>query len=352
VLSQKTSFPFTLVVCDDASTDGTQEIIASLTQKNKNIIFLQQPVNGRGINNFFGGFNSIRTKYIAFCEGDDYWKSPDKLEKQVRFLEENPDFSVCCHRVEMQFDHRPGDERKQYIYKDLTADDERIRQGIFYADEVIANYYFQTSSVVFRWRFSDGLPPWFRRWMMFDHAMLMLHATEGKTKYFDEPMSVWRRNETGYSWLQNIDKGIFFQKEGLSWINHYKEMDNFFAGRFHLQIRERVLLALRNMITNCLETGDLVGAKKIIEGNEDWCLNSLKTTSVCLMPYSKHFQKKLRAFLPGQERQILKCHHLPPHLADSKNSILQAFPNAQTAYGHAGLKIKNTQASPILQRHW
>lgn len=298
VLSQRTSFPFQLIVCDDASTDGTDKIIELLAQNNEKLIFLPQPVNGRGINNFLNGFNSVRSKYIAFCEGDDYWKSPDKLEKQVRFLEENPDFSVCCHRVEMQFDNRPGDERKQYIYKDLTADDERIRQGIFYADEVIANYYFQTSSVVFRWRFSDGLPPWFRKWMMFDHAMLMLHATEGKTKYFDEPMSVWRRNETGYSWLQNIDKGIFFQKEGLSWIKHYEEMDNFFSGRFHLQIRERVLLALRNMVTNCLETGNLVGAKKIIEDNEGWCVKFIKDNVSLFDAIEQAFPEKITRIPP------------------------------------------------------
>jgi glycosyltransferase involved in cell wall biosynthesis len=279
ILSQETGFPFELVVCDDASTDGTAEIVQRWAEKHENLVCLLQPVNSRGNNNFYDGLNHIRSKYIAFCEGDDYWSVPHKLEKQIRFLEDNPDFSVCCHKVEMQFDKRPGDERKQYIYKSLTADDERIRQGIFYADEAIANYYFQTSSVVFRWRFHQGLPPWFRRWMMYDHAMLMLHAVEGKIKYFDEAMSVWRRNETGYSWLQTIDKTIFFRKQGHDWIFNYTEMDKFFAGRFHLQIRERVLLALRNMIAGCRETGDLESAREIILKYQNWCLAPAKDNS-------------------------------------------------------------------------
>lgn len=271
-LSQETSFPFELVVCDDASTDGTSEIVRQWADRHQNLVYLPQPVNGRAANNMLDGMRYIRSKYIAFCEGDDYWKSPHKLEKQVQFLKNNPDFSVCCHRVEMQFDNRPVDEKKQYIYKDLSSDDERIRQGIFYADEVIASYYFQTSSFVFRWRFQDGLPPWFRKWMLYDHALMMLHAVEGKIKYFDEAMSVWRRNETGYSWLQNVDKGVFFQKEGYGWVQFYEEMDRFFAGRFHLQIRERILLGLRGMIANCLETGNIKAARKILTDHEQWCL--------------------------------------------------------------------------------
>ena len=298
VLSQITEFPFELVVCDDASTDDTANIVNQYAKKYNNIVFLQQPVNGRAANNFLDGIRYIRSKYIAFCEGDDYWKSPYKLEKQIRFLEENPDFSVSCHKVEMQFDNRPGNEKKQYIYKDLSADEERIRQGIFYADEAIANYFFQTSSFVFRWRFRDGLPSWFRKWMMYDHAMLMLHAVEGKIKYFDEALSVWRRNETGYSWLQTIDRGIFFQKEGCSWIEFYTEMDNFFSGRFHLQIRERILLALRNMISNYLETGNLEAARNLIHENREWCLKLVKDNIELFDTIQQAFPEKITRIPP------------------------------------------------------
>jgi glycosyltransferase involved in cell wall biosynthesis len=269
-LQQETSFPFELVVCDDASTDGTTEIVRQYAAEHPNIVLLKQPINGRGLNNCMDGLNHVRSKYVAFCEGDDYWTSNNKLEKQVRFLEDNPDFSVCCHKVEMRFENRPSAETKQYIYKDCSSADERIQQGIFYADEAIANYYFQTSSFVFRWRFREGLPHWFRKWMMLDHALMMLHAVEGKIKYFDEAMSVWRRNDSGYSWLQNIDKGVFFQKEGHGWIWAYEEMDKFFGGRFHLQIRERILLALRGMVANFIQTGSFVQLEHLVHYHRDW----------------------------------------------------------------------------------
>lgn len=326
-LSQETSFPFELVVCDDASTDGTVELVKKWAEKHDNLVLLEQPLNNHGINNFMDGLGYVRSKYIAFCEGDDYWISPHKLEKQVRYLEENPDFSVSCHKVELKFENRPGDERKQYIYKDCSVDDERIRQGIFYADEAIANYYFQTSSYVFRWRFRDGLPHWFRKWMLYDHALMMLHAVEGKIKYFDEAMSVWRRNETGYSWLQNIDKGVFFQKEGFGWINFYQKMDAFFAGRFHLQIRERILLALRNMVSNCLETGNLAAAQKIIEANQDWCLPLIKENRSLFDVVQQAFPEKIT--------------RIPPWTSQSKTTT-----EAPTLGGFKALDIKSIPECP------
>lgn len=258
VLKQQTQYPFELIICDDASSDGAQEIAQAYAARDSRIVLSLQARNTRFAKNFVDGCKRIRGKYLAFCEGDDYWTNPQKLEKQVGYLEDHPDFAVCAHRVQMlnMNDQQPGNAA-QFIYKDCSADEERIKQGIFYADEAIANYYFQTGSLVLRWRFKDGLPHWFRKRMMFDHFFFMLHAVEGKIKYFDEPMSVWRRHGGGYTWLQTQDKGLFFQKEGNDWIQMYQFMDDFFSKRFTLQIEERINLALRSMAQNCLETGNM-----------------------------------------------------------------------------------------------
>lgn len=256
VLAQQTAYPFELIICDDASTDGAQDIAARYAERDTRVKLSFQPVNTRFGKNFVDGCQKIRGKYVAFCEGDDYWTDTAKLQKQVSFLEAHPDFSVCAHRVQMLHqDTQP--KAAAFIYKDCSADELRIKRGEFYADEAIANYYFQTGSLVLRWRFGDGLPHWFRQRMMFDHFMLMLHAVEGKIKYFDEVMSVWRRHGSGFTWLQTQDKGLFFQKEGTDWIDMYRYMDNFFSNRFTCQIRERINLALRSMAQNCIETGNI-----------------------------------------------------------------------------------------------
>ncbi len=264
-LMQKTDFPFEIIVCDDCSNDGTREIVQKYAEKHSNIILSFQEHNTKTSKNLLEGLKRIRGKYVAFCEGDDYWISEEKLQKQVDFLEKNPTFSVACHKVQMldMNTEKRASQEKVFIYKDMTFDEERIKDGIFYADEAISNYFFQTSSVVFRWRFTDGLPDWFTLNMLLDHFLFMLHAVEGKIKYFNEDMSVWRRHEGGYSWLQTINKGLFAQKKYEDWIYVYEEMDRFFSYRFTLQIRERNLLVLRNLVSHYMQTSQFEEIKQL-----------------------------------------------------------------------------------------
>lgn len=91
VLQQKTNFPFELVIGEDCSTDGTREIVLDYAKRYPDIIQVitsEQNVgmhkNGRRTN------QACRGKYIAYCEGDDYWHNPDKLQKQVDYMESNP----------------------------------------------------------------------------------------------------------------------------------------------------------------------------------------------------------------------------------------------------------------------
>lgn len=98
-LIQKTSFPFEIIIGEDHSTDGTFEIVENFVKKYPGIIILTTSDHNVGII-----ANERRTilratgKYIAFCEGDDYWTDPLKLQKQIDFLEKNDDYSVCFHR--------------------------------------------------------------------------------------------------------------------------------------------------------------------------------------------------------------------------------------------------------------
>ncbi|MDE5832629.1 MAG: glycosyltransferase [Desulfovibrio sp.] len=271
VLGQKTDFPFELIICDDASQDETQRIIKEFAAKDERVVLSIQPTNTKLGKNFADGCAKIRGKYVAFCEGDDYWTAADKLQKQVSFLEANPDFSIAAHKVQIldTQNQQPG-ATPAYIYKDCTSDEQRIKDGVFFADEALANYYFQTGSLVLRWLFPDGFPHWYRKRMMFDHFLFMLHAVEGKIKYFDEPMSVWRRHGGGYSWLQTQDKGLFFQKEGEDWIKLYENMDKFFSRRFHFQIRERILLALRAIADNCVKTGNIDQLRSLVNNYQHY----------------------------------------------------------------------------------
>ena len=103
-LMQITDFPIEILIHDDASTDGTDAIIQEYAEKYPDLFF---PLFEKE-NQFSKGKSSVmdieynytraKGKYIAYCEGDDYWTDPMKLQRQVDFLEANPEYSVCFHR--------------------------------------------------------------------------------------------------------------------------------------------------------------------------------------------------------------------------------------------------------------
>jgi glycosyltransferase involved in cell wall biosynthesis len=104
VLQQKTNFPVELVIGEDCSTDGTKEIVEEY-QKNYSdrIRIITSEANvGMRTNGLRSG-NACRGKYIAFCDGDDYWHDPDKLQRQVDYLENHPDCGLVYSSYDVVF---------------------------------------------------------------------------------------------------------------------------------------------------------------------------------------------------------------------------------------------------------
>ncbi len=97
VLSQQTSFPIELVIGEDCSSDRTREICAQYEQSNPAIVRVLRNRRNLGVAaNFIQTFQACRGKYIALCEGDDFWVDPQKLCKQVEVLESNPAYSMVA----------------------------------------------------------------------------------------------------------------------------------------------------------------------------------------------------------------------------------------------------------------
>ncbi len=130
ILMQKTSFPIELIIGEDCSTDNTRKIVEDYEEKYPEIIFAQYSEKNLGmINNFLKVLQAARGKYIALCEGDDYWIDPLKLQKQVDFLEANPDYGLvhtsCQHTVKNKnkINQNPEIVSSGFVFKNLLCHD-------------------------------------------------------------------------------------------------------------------------------------------------------------------------------------------------------------------------------------
>lgn len=190
-LMQETTFPFEIIIHDDASTDETQSIIKKYAKRFPSIIktILQTKniwQNKRISPTFTIVFPCAKGKYIAWCEGDDYWTNPNKLQKQVEFLEANPDFSVCHHRIEEIFEEGIKPIKTKIIQKEVATFEDLAATGNF----------IYTASCVFRNNVSI-LPDWFNSMPTGDFILHLFNSQFGKIKFLDENMGVYRVHSGG-----------------------------------------------------------------------------------------------------------------------------------------------------------
>lgn len=221
---QETTFPYICTIVDDASTDGEQEVIKQYLQENFDLedklvvrneetedyvhCFAQHKVNK---NCFFAVFylkyNHYRKKgkiryisewfnnaeYIAICEGDDYWIVPDKLQKQVSFLDNHPDYTMTCNRTQLYSVKQRKLTGENYCYKcsrDISPKDIIYRTGLF----------ISTCSIVYRKCVIDNRPAYWSKCKVGDYPLQIGCAMKGKVFYFNDIMSVYRV-ENSDSWM-------------------------------------------------------------------------------------------------------------------------------------------------------
>lgn len=133
ILEQKTEFPFEIIIGEDGSTDGTLKIVKQYTKNHpeKIRLFLHNPRNkiqvlGETTGNFNAAFCFFKSrgKYIAFCEGDDFWTDEYKLQKQVDFLEANLNFTLSFHSYENRYEKTaPKDNKYLQPKNDISSND-------------------------------------------------------------------------------------------------------------------------------------------------------------------------------------------------------------------------------------
>jgi len=167
-----------------------------------------------------------RGKYIAFCEGDDYWTDPYKLQKQVNFLEANPEYVLCFHNANIVYENK---KKKPKLFNKLKKNTYNI------IDIIKKPWFIPTASIVLRKRFLD-IPEWFKYVYNGDFALQLILARKGNFYFIDEVMSVYRKHDLSIAKQMSYKPNDVLNSimEVLLYFNYYSSFE------YNDQIKDRL----------------------------------------------------------------------------------------------------------------
>src|SRR5690554_3891221 len=228
-LMQKTSFPIEIIIHDDASTDNTANIIEEYANKYPDLfVTILQSENqwSKGEGSIYARFvfPEARGKYIALCEGDDYWTDPLKLQKQVKFMEENEDCSMCVHAAKKVTvkgrevgEIRPYNKSKYSMPEDII-----LTSGNFFA----TNSYLIRKSL-----FEEKTPEFILISPVGDYALNLLSISKGKIYFMDNFMSNYRVDVPGsyLNKIKQVSDTVMAEKVGqrIKMLHSFNKYSNF-----------------------------------------------------------------------------------------------------------------------------
>lgn len=238
-LSQDTDFSYEVLIHDDASTDGTADIIREYARQYPEIIKpILQTENqyAKGLTNVSGTHNFPRAKgrYIAMCEGDDYWTDPHKLQRQTDYMEAHPDCSLVFHSACIEVQGRALTERRMRPYR---------RSRRVSPEEIIDKTSgYPTASLMFRADMVKILPDFYVNAPLADIPLQLMAAARGWAYYMDRPMCVYRLGGA-FSWTTLMKQGDYERKQRQYYQDMkkmYRGFDRETGGRFH-EVARRAL---------------------------------------------------------------------------------------------------------------
>lgn len=226
VLMQEVNSEFEFIIANDSSKDKTDEIIHDILNNDgraSRIKYINHEKNIGMMSNFTFALQEAKGKYIALCEGDDYWTDPLKLQKQVNFLEQNKAYSLICH----DYGICKMEDGKLKEVANLDVEKEKDRYANDYKID-LSNwsnpYLLKTCTVMFRRELFDVSIV--KKYKHFKDGFLwvaLLNHLPGK--YLNEKMAVYRVSESGiWSMQSELNREIANARTGF-------EMNQFFKGK-------------------------------------------------------------------------------------------------------------------------
>lgn len=210
ILMQKADFQYEILIHDDASTDGTDDIIREYAQKYPTIIkpiFEKENQYSKGIP-ISATFNypRVKGKYIAVCEGDDYWTDPYKLQKQVDFLNNHPDYAMCFHDCYIR-----NETQNEFYHEEIQDRDYSVK-------ELFSKWIVPTASMLLKKECVLEISPDIRI-INGDIRVVLSCFAHGKVRGMKDKMSAYRVQENGVTFKRVKENPL---KLETAYIGHYK----------------------------------------------------------------------------------------------------------------------------------
>ncbi len=232
ILMQETNFEYDIVVGDDFSTDETRSILIRYAlQHPGKFKLLLYPQNVSAVRNQLWVFKNCLGKYIAMCEGDDFWIHKLKLQQQVDFLDSVPSYSGAFHETKV-LDELNTDEKKM-ITKVYGAN---LPDTISAEDTISQWSLFHTSSFVFR-NSALVIPEWFKSIDSADMALFSIIAASGPLRKISGVMSVYRKHPGGITETAALKNNLYQNRIQLA-----KYLNQFHGLRYEAKVKEIILL--------------------------------------------------------------------------------------------------------------
>lgn len=220
---QKTNFRFVAIVHEDVSKDGSAAIIREYEEKYPDIFRPIYETENQwskpdgSLGRIMGAaIDATGAKYIAMCEGDDYWTDPYKLQKQVDFMESHPDYVACFHNAVIDY----GSSRR--LFNSLNENHYPTTEDI-----IERKWFISTQTLLYR-NLHLQCPEWGYKVINGDYLNELLLAKEGKFYYMDDVMAVYRRFGQGVSVTLANDETK--QYDGLIYL--LSNMKEYYAGAY------------------------------------------------------------------------------------------------------------------------
>lgn len=237
VLIQECDFEFELIISNDCSPDATDSVIENIISSHPlsyRIKYIRHEKNLGMMPNFLFTLEQCNGFYIAICEGDDFWTDKLKLQKQVDFLRENEDCSLCFHNASVY--NEITNQTKLFVNK--------YHKSFYTAEDILENWLIPTASMLFvNVLKQDKLPQFFAKAMHGDLALQLFLYEFGNFGLLNENMCTYRINENGAT--QTIFKEINYK---YMYLQQLEEMKIYFNGKYNRFFNKSIIHIYQNLI--------------------------------------------------------------------------------------------------------